>query len=381
MAYPLKEIESQAALWVMRADENGLSAAQKSEFQAWLNSGEQHREAYARLAALWGGLDILEELNDHAATDSHQRPQKPAIAARWAGLKALAGTLFATPKFITAAASIALVGILGLTYQLINSSAQLHQGTYTTALGERKTIQLPDGSAVQLNTNSQIDVSYSKTQRKIVLKYGEGYFDVAPNKQKPFAVYAGNGIVTAVGTAFSVFLRDEKIDVMVEEGTTAVGTAFSVFLRDEKIDVMVEEGTVALSSTRASTGAATRTLTEQGTTPQPAALLGTVSAGQNVIFEETVERVDLIAPDTVQRKLSWREGRLAFAGEPLSAVVDSISRYTDISIDIEDSDLRQLPIAGSFNVGEVDAMFEALQIMINVRIERIDSKRVRISKI
>lgn len=345
----IKEIESQAALWVMRADENGLSAAQKSEFQAWLNSGEQHREAYARLAALWGGLDILEELNDHAATDSHQRPQKPAIAARWAGLKALAGTLFATPKFITAAASIALVGILGLTYQLINSSAQLHQGTYTTALGERKTIQLPDGSAVQLNTNSQIDVSYSKTQRKIVLKYGEGYFDVAPNKQKPFAVYAGNGIVTAVGTAFSVFLRDEKIDVMVEEGT------------------------VALSSTR--------TLTEQGTTPQPAALLGTVSAGQNVIFEETVERVDLIAPDTVQRKLSWREGRLAFAGEPLSAVVDSISRYTDISIDIEDSDLRQLPIAGSFNVGEVDAMFEALQIMINVRIERIDSKRVRISKI
>ena len=210
---------------------------------------------------------------------------------------------------------------------------------------------------MQLNTNSQIDVSYSKTQRKIVLKYGEGYFDVAPNKQKPFAVYAGNGIVTAVGTAFSVFLRDEKIDVMVEEGT------------------------VALSSTRASTGAATRTLTEQGTTPQPAALLGTVSAGQNVIFEETVERVDLIAPDTVQRKLSWREGRLAFAGEPLSAVVDSISRYTDISIDIEDSDLRQLPIAGSFNVGEVDAMFEALQIMINVRIERIDSKRVRISKI
>ena len=353
----IKEIESQAALWVMRADENGLSAAQKSEFQAWLNSGEQHREAYARLAALWGGLDILEELNDHAATDSHQRPQKPAIAARWAGLKALAGTLFATPEFITAAASIALVGILGLTYQLINSSAQLHQGTYTTALGERKTIQLPDGSAVQLNTNSQIDVSYSKTQRKIVLKYGEGYFDVAPNKQKPFAVYAGNGIVTAVGTAFSVFLRDEKIDVMVEEGT------------------------VALSSTRASTGAATRTLTEQGTTPQPAALLGTVSAGQNVIFEETVERVDLIAPDTLQRKLSWREGRLAFAGEPLSAVVDSISRYTDISIDIEDSDLRQLPIAGSFNVGEVDAMFEALQIMINVRIERIDSKRVRIFKI
>ena len=357
-----KEIEAQAALWIMRAEDNDMSAAQQQEFQTWLISSYKHREAYTKLAALWGSLDILEELNDHAAAVDHQQSPKntaktsgPTLWERLIGLRPFitARALSAKTYSVSAFATIALIGILGLSYQIINNLNQLHQGSYITALGEQQTINLPDGSAIQINTNSQVDVTYTETARIIRLVSGEAYFDVAPNKQKPFSVYAGNGVVTAVGTAFSVFLNNEKIDVIVEEGSVALASRPSG-------SNLSETNSIAQANS------------------QPQAPLGVITAGQKAIFEKTVESLDMVAPATIQRKLSWRQGRLAFAGEPLAEVVASVSRYTDVTIDIDDPSLRELPIAGSFNVGEVDAMIEALEIMIDLRIERIGPKRLRI---
>ena len=357
-----KEIEAQAALWIMRAEDNDMSAAQQQEFQTWLISSYKHREAYTKLAALWGSLDILEELNDHAAAVDHQQSPKntaktsgPTLWERLTGLRPFitARALSARAFSVSAFATIALIGILGLSYQIINNLNQLHQGSYITDLGEQQTINLPDGSAIQINTNSQVDVTYTETARIIRLVSGEAYFDVAPNKQKPFSVYAGNGVVTAVGTAFSVFLNNEKIDVIVEEGSVALASRPSG-------SNLSETNSIAQANS------------------QPQAPLGVITAGQKAIFEKTVESLDMVAPATIQRKLSWRQGRLAFAGEPLAEVVASVSRYTDVTIDIDDPSLRELPIAGSFNVGEVDAMIEALEIMIDLRIERIGPKRLRI---
>ena len=389
-----KEIEAQAALWIMRAEDNDMSAAQQQEFKTWLNSSDQHREAYTRLAALWGSLDILEELNDHAAAVEHQQSHKqttkttksngPTLWERLIGqwparafsVKAFSVKAFSASTYaVSAFASIALVGVLSLSYQFINNLNQLHQGSYTTALGQQQTINLPDGSAIQINTNSQVDVSYTETARIIRLVHGEAYFDVAPNKQKPFSVYAGNGVVTAVGTAFSVFLNNEKIDVIVEEGSVALASLPS---GNGLSSNNLSTSNLSTSNINGSKLSGSNSIAQANSQPQ--APLGVITAGQKAVFEKTVESLDMVTPATIQRKLSWRQGRLAFAGEPLSVVVASVSRYTDVTIDIDDLSLRELPIAGSFNVGEVDAMIEALEIMIDLRIERIGPKRLRISK-
>ncbi|ETN92057.1 fec operon regulator FecR [Gammaproteobacteria bacterium MOLA455] len=404
-----KETEAQAALWIMRAEDNDMSPAQQQEFQTWLTSSDQHREAYTRLATLWGSLDILEELNDHAAAVGHQQSQiknikangptlwkrliglrsfisARAFTARAYSVRALSVKALSTRAYsISAFATIALIGILGLSYQIINNLNQLHQGSYTTALGEQQTINLPDGSTIQINTNSQIDVSYTDSARTIRLVQGEAFFDVAPNKQKPFSVYAGKGSVTAVGTAFRVFLNNEKIDVMVEEGSVALAShpSDSIYSESNSSGSTSGSSTSNSSAPNSSTPSgsnltATNSIAQANN--QPKAPLGIVTAGQKAIFDQTVESLEMVAPATMQRKLSWRQGRLAFAGEPLSLVVASVSRYTGVTIDIDDPGLRQLPIAGSFNVGEVDAMIEALEIMIDLRIERTGPKRVRISK-
>lgn len=361
IAFPdMKEVEEQAALWIMRVDEGDMSKEQRVEFQAWLDRGVQHRETLERLGALWDGLDIVEELTDYAAAGDNLQSIEIDAMPRWKGLglQALGQQARGRRSFmVAAAASIAVILGAGLAYQLTSDYRGLYQGNYETAVGEQETVSLPDGSTIHINTDSRIEVAYTKSARSVRLVYGEAFFDVTPNKQRPFSVYAGTGQITAVGTAFTVFLRDKKVDVIVKEGRVALfanvngnqvsGSDFSI----------IDAGDAG-----------------------PKKLLAELTVGQNAVFEQEIESLELLKPAVAERKLAWRHGRLAFAGEPLSEMIASVSRYTEIIIEIEDEDLRDLPIAGNFIVGEVDAMFEALEIMIDVRIERVDAKRVRIVK-
>ena len=65
-------------------------------------------------------------------------------------------------------------------------------------------------------------IDYRQDQRSIILHRGEAGFDVAKNKQRPFVVYAGEGMVWAVGTAFNVNYRESYVDVVVSEGKVKV---------------------------------------------------------------------------------------------------------------------------------------------------------------
>ena len=351
IAFPnIKEIEAEAVLWVMRIDEGDISQDGQEELRIWLGQGEAYREAFTRLSTLWGGLDVLEELNDHAAADDNLQLLKIDATPRWkfAG----ANLLRRSARLTAIAASLAIVLATGLIYTLIGDQFKPYIGVFETAIGEQRQVSLPDGSSIQINTGSRVEVAFSKDARNIRLVQGEAHFDVAPDKKKPFSVYAGTGVVTAVGTSFTVYLRNKKVDVIVEEGR------------------------VALSSHRGNSDFYNLSLIDrENLSPVP---LAEITAGQNAVFAEKIESLDLYEPKAVKRKLSWREGRLSFSGETLSEVVSNVSRYTDIIIEIDDEHLRNLPIAGNFNVGEIDAMFEALEIMIGVRIEHVGTKRVRI---
>lgn len=93
-----------------------------------------------------------------------------------------------------------------------------------TKLGERKEINLPDGSTVVLNGSSVLSIhrDFNKQQR-IVKIIGEGFFEVAKNKAKPFMVVAGNTVTTALGTSFKVnSSKKDEISVMLATGKVSV---------------------------------------------------------------------------------------------------------------------------------------------------------------
>ena len=264
-------------------------------------------------------------------------------------------------------------------------------GLYVTAVGQQKSIEMSDGSTLQLNTNSQVEVSYNNSYRNIRLIQGQVHFDVAKNPELPFRVYAGSGRVQAVGTAFTVYLKDKDVDVLVTEGRVAlaalaptqtptlipISTSFEEAAADKntaadknlysRVDPYVNSAAKNLGELDAGE-AVTMTLSQSQLSPQTNENTGSVLAP-----------IKIISKEDLKRRQSWRNGLLVFSGEPLEYVVNEISRYTTVSIEITDPQVRLMEIGGRFRVGDVDGMFNALEANFGLHVNRLAYNRVQLS--
>src|SRR5579859_4037600 len=94
---------------------------------------------------------------------------------------------------------------------------------YATSVGETQRVTLQDGSYVDLNTDSEIEARFVGAERQIVLLHGEALFTVVSHLDWPFSVKAGGATIRAVGTRFSVRLREhDEAEVLVIEGRVAI---------------------------------------------------------------------------------------------------------------------------------------------------------------
>lgn len=361
-----KSIDAEAADWLVRLEEDNASAEDRAAFLAWRSASARHRDAFDRLAALWGDFDQAKVLADYAASDENaellardadrarlnflRRPAALAAIAASAAALVASAIVVGSSSDVFAPYRAALAAALNAPDAAPSPEEAeprlAASGEVETEIGEQRTVQLPDGSVIELNTNSRVEYAYGDHARDIRLTRGEAFFDVAPDKDRPFAVATPGGRVTAVGTAFTVRLDKKKVDVLVSEGDV-------VFLSKKYL--------AAQAAGLARTSEATA-----------------ISAGQSAMFEESGERVDRIEPDALARKLSWRHGVLAFSGDSLEDVVADVNRYTDVVIEIDDATLRSLPVSGYFKIGEVDEMFEALELMAGLQAQRIGEKKVRL---
>lgn len=350
-----RTIEAEAAAWIAQLDGTGPSQQDLAALREWMGRSPQHRAALERLAAVWDDLNILTQLA--VPLPGRVAADEPALAGRyWSHV-------FRPVAALVAGAALVVAVIIGGSpwrnapevADVADNVAAIaaSQGTsYTTAVGMQRTIELADGSRVLLNTDSEVEIELGIATREIRLLKGEALFEVARDPGRPFLVYAGNGLVRAVGTAFSVYLRNEN-----------------------SVSVTVTEGEVELAAMPepASSDLARDTGLES---PAP---LATLKAGQVATFGHKVESIQFLALNEIERQLSWRDGMLRFDGEPLSHVVAEVSRYTTQKIVILDPGLADLRIGGYFKVGETEAMFEALETSFGVHAERIGGNLVHLS--
>jgi len=339
----LQSLEDEANAWIVRLEGGDASPEIRAEFEAWRSQSAAHEAAFARLSAFWGEVDTVQGLLDYAESDAaldglrHDRFIHYTRVARRGALGVIAATL------------VAFVG-LGA-YNTTLGPGRPFSGEYQTALGEQKTIGLPDGSKIALNTNSTLVVAYTRGERLLRLEKGEAYFDVAHNKKRPFRVRTANGGVTAVGTAFSVKVEVGKFDVVVTEGRVALNVGG---YRNER-DAGGESDSELL-----------------GEPPLE------VSAGHAARIDRRVEAVTHVSQDAISRELDWRDGILSFEGETLEEVIAEIGRYTDLRIEIGDESLKHQKIVAYYKIGGVERVFEALRLMENISVERVDDRHVRL---
>ncbi len=158
---PHSYAQDQALAWFARLQDSQVSNSDKTAFAQWLAENPAHQAAFNRVEQLWQSPALNQALSQYAAIPfpvTHKRNQ----AMRWA----------------TAASIVLVCGWLAIASGIINR----WQADYVTATGEQKRIELADGSAMILNTDSAVTLNFSESQRGIKLLQGEVFFEVQPDK-------------------------------------------------------------------------------------------------------------------------------------------------------------------------------------------------------
>ncbi|PTQ13272.1 hypothetical protein CLG96_03925 [Sphingomonas oleivorans] len=279
----------------------------------WIAADPAHAVAFARAEAGWDMADRLRaspppligvaepETQDSPA---ERHPTRRAVAA---GLLAASAAAVAVP-----------FGWKGFDGSDI----------YETKLGERRSLLLPDGSKVRLNTASRIRIAMTAERRTIHLLQGEALFDVAHDAARPFFVEVAQGWIRAIGTAFNVRIRKELVELTVTEGIVALGHEGQAHKADDEPRVAAGAGAVLRR--------------------------GTVATTQ-------------LDHDLIRQRIAWRDGLLDLEGNTIEQAVAEFNRYRPDQIVVGDPRIASIRIGGRFELDEGDKFLLALQRSFPVR--------------
>ena len=166
-------IERDAAQWVLRR-QRGLKPGEEEEMRSWLAENERHAEIFGEMLESHQLLDRL-------------RGSEPIEKVRGTDGRRHAFRIISTA--LAAAAAIALAWA----YWAGPRSAISFAESASTAVGGLRKIRLPDGSLVQLNTDSAIEVRYSPADRRVRLIRG-GLLHRVKESSPPFSGGGGPGL-------------------------------------------------------------------------------------------------------------------------------------------------------------------------------------------
>ncbi|MFC4926877.1 FecR family protein [Delftia deserti] len=324
----LVDLHETAAEWFTRRQTAGWTGADERALDAWLQADPFHREIFdsmGRTRQLFGQLQ-QQRLQAHgkpAVEPARPRPHPAAAVAaarppgpgRWRA------------AFATAGVALCCALLVGGWHAWDNTARYTLE--MATGPGERREVDLPDGSHVAVNFSSTLQVRYYPRRREVVLDSGEAFFDVAPDASRPFTVDSGRSRVKVVGTAFNVRAAPPRLVVKVLRG---------------KVEVRADrDGADA-----------------------PVLLLGAAS-GVAIDPATGVHHAVAAPADTVG---DWRTGQLRFRRTPLAEVAQELSRYLGQPVVLASEDLGNLPVSAFFSTASPEPFIELLPDLIAVRVRR-----------
>jgi len=204
-----------------------------------------------------------------------------------------------------------------------------------TAIGEQRVVWLPDESRIAVGPRTRVAYRFTPSTRALTLDEGQAFFEVHKTPDRPFIVETRRGRIIAVGTAFSVNIMPDRLNVIVAEGTVRIETPQKV---------------------------------SKGNAPVPAAEV-VVTAGHRYVSASSGSQVYAL-PASAPPRMPWREGRLAYYGDPLSAVVSDLGRYVPDRIELADPALGELRYTGTVFPEDVADWITSLPAAFPVRVER-----------
>jgi transmembrane sensor len=321
-------IVAEASAWFIEFRAGDVTGDARVQFIEWLRRSPEHIQAYLEVSGVWAELPACDPTGkiDIDAMIARARAEADVI-------ELCSGTPAPQPqpprsryrrgpgRALLATAALALLALVTLRYL-----ASIASDAYATGIGEQRTIQLADGSTVELNARSKIQVYFTEHQRDVALLDGQALFRVAKDKQRPFVVRVGDAQVRAVGTEFDVYKKPVATVVTVVEG---------------KVEAYDQSGL----------GSASPVL---------------LSAGEQLTV--TPHTIPKPSPADPAVATAWVQKRLIFEETPLSEVAEEFNRYNRRPLSIEDRELRKVKISGVYSSTDPSSLINFLRSQNSMQI-------------
>lgn len=233
------------------------------------------------------------------------------------------------------------------------------QNTVSTRHGSKSKIELPDGTVVWLNSGSRLvyDDAFNNTLREVRL-VGEAYFEVAPDKSRPFIIHTQAVDLKVLGTAFNLraYPDEATTETALIHGSVEVQVLNNP---DKKIILKPSEKLVVQNKPDSVKGKA-----------EPA----------NGLREPliSISKVHLLERDSSLYETSWVSNKLAFDDEKLATIAQRLERWYDVTVIINSEDLKETTYSGIYEGERLEEVMESLQISGGFTFT-INKKEVRIS--
>ena len=295
-----EDVLTQAASWYV-----DLRMAQPDDdvhdaHRQWLAEDSRHYDAWKRVQRLQKKLAILPSDIQQDTFDKARHSRRQMI------------------KTLTLVLTVGGAGGIAYKQQAFSSL----MADYRTAVGERKTIELSDGSLVHLNTDTAIDVSYSDTIRAIRLRRGEILIETAKTSlAQDFVVITAQGTIKALGTRFQVRTNADQAWVGVTKHAV-------------EVHALASKDTVK------------------------------VQAGQAMNFTQQTHDVISLMPANTD---AWMSGMLIVSNWRLDTFMSELSRYHKGLLRC-DSAVANIRISGAFNVADTQMVLENLSSTLPVKV-------------
>ena len=194
------QVAEQAVHWLLEMQQGALSPRQQAAWQQWLNAHSEHQRAWEQIQRVNQRLRGVPSPLAHAALNA------PTSGSRRQALK--------------------LLLILGAGSAAAWSLRQQHilpplTADYRSPVGQRRTVKLADGSQLQLNTGSAVDVHFDGQQRLVRLLEGEILL-TARAGQAPLHVLTGQGLLSSQAARLTVRQFNDHTQLAVLAGQVEV---------------------------------------------------------------------------------------------------------------------------------------------------------------
>jgi transmembrane sensor len=325
-------IATEAARWQQTLSGGTCTERERAEFADWVKASPRHLREY-----------LFAEALDAAATDvdPDRRMEVDLNAAASASNVTILSQNELPPsptrKLAWLAAAAAGAAALALAWWVRPDLLGGWQ-RYDTGIGEQRSVQLPDGSVMQLNTDSRVRVRFSAGARDVRLLHGQVFFKVARDARRAFRVEAGAAVLRVLGTQFDVYHRDGATKVAVVEGLVEISAA------------------------------AGRPAGAPGRQRAPeSAQLAKAEAARIAPTGAGIARADA----DISAATAWQQRRLVFDEESLGHIAEEFNRYNVTPrLVIQDDALKRRRIGGTFDADDPESLLSFILLSGDLEVER-----------